>query len=344
MQPRRIWHQMADDSRLREASNQSPQLAGGIYKVLEDGMTKECYLRRVQDRFEFPYKVYGLETGFVSRVVRSYARTTGNLGIVMNGYKGTGKTVTAQQICNALNLPVILVNDKFDLLPQLINELPQPAVLFFDEYEKIYDRYDSSMLSVMDGAFNSQHRHVFLLTTNALSVNENMLSRPSRIRYIKTFGNLSLETIIEVVNDSLLEPQFQAETVKFISELEAITIDIVKAVVAEVNIHQQSPEAFRDVFNAKPLSKLVNVIRLNGSKPEIVHAAAKVAPAHVTEEEIHDNFYVNGRCVGRIINVHGTDHFSLEKLEYDRKGNPVTEEWKLERVGSIHPLFNDYAF
>jgi hypothetical protein len=52
----------------------------------------------------------------------------------------------------------------------------------------------------------------------------------------------------------------------------------------------------------------------------------------------------NGRCVGRIVNVHGIDHFSLEKLEYDRKGNSVTEVWKLERVGSTHPLFNDYAF
>lgn len=344
MESKRTWHQMANDFRLREASNQLPQIGSGVYKVLEDGMTKECYLRRTQDRFEFPYKIYGLEAGFVDRVTRSYANTTGNLGILMNGYKGTGKTVTAQQICNALDLPVLLVSERLELLPRLINELPQPAVLFFDEYEKIYDRFDSSILSVMDGAFNSQYRRVFLLTTNALSVNENMLSRPSRIRYVKTFGNLPLETIIEIVNDSLRERQFFNETVKFISGLEAITIDVVKAVVSEVNIHQQSPDRFKDVFNAKPLDNRVNILRVDDSKQELVHVGVKVQPARIAENELYDRFHVNGRYMGTVVEVHDVNRFSLEMDRPGKDGGPIVETWQIERVGCTHPLFSQYVF
>ena len=60
------------------------------------------------------------------------------------------------------------------------------------------------MLSIMDGATNSEHRRVFLLTTNSLYINDNLLQRPGRIRYLKTFKDLTPEIIEEIVDDFLI--------------------------------------------------------------------------------------------------------------------------------------------
>lgn len=46
-----------------------------------------------------------------------------------------------------------------------------------------------------------------LLTTNNLYVNENLIGRPSRIRYKKTFGNLQPEVVQEYLDDNLKEQE-----------------------------------------------------------------------------------------------------------------------------------------
>ena len=47
------------------------------------------------------------------------------------------------------------------------------------------------------------------MTTNNLSVNENLLSRPSRIRYLKEFGNLSLDAINNYLDDNLSKENYK---------------------------------------------------------------------------------------------------------------------------------------
>ena len=107
------------------------------------------------------------------------------------------KTVTAKELCNHLQLPVILVqsmgddtNDK--LIKYLSTAIDFDCIFFFDEYEKEF-KDSSDVLSFMDGTYNSIYRKIFLLTTNKLNVDSNLLGRPSRIRYKKSFGNLSEE-------------------------------------------------------------------------------------------------------------------------------------------------------
>ena len=212
-------------------------LPKGIYEVKES-MTG-YYLNRLGDSFIFNYKLYGINNEFIDHFIKTYNNTTGNLGILFNGIKGTGKTVTAEELCNRLKLPVIIVKSckgEDDMLEFLATQINFDCIFFFDEYEKEF-KESSSVLSFMDGVHNSQYRKIFLLTTNELEINNNLLGRPSRIRYVRSFGNLSEETTLELLNDILIDKDAIEPVLDLIRQMQIVTVDLVKALAQEVNIH-----------------------------------------------------------------------------------------------------------
>lgn len=345
------WVQSGNDFFLQEVSQNKELLPGGIYKINEHPVTKDLFLTQVQDKFSFPYKVYGVEAEFVNRMKKTYENTNGNLGILMNGVKGTGKTVTAQQVCNILNLPVLIVHEPYNNLSSFINELQQDVIVFFDEYEKMYNNYDSSILTVMDGVLNNEHRKVFLLTTNSLYLNDNLLQRPGRLRYIKTFSDLTLDVIMEVVDDKLKHKAFRKECIEFISRLETITIDIVKAVIEEVNIHNEAPEKFKDIFNIKAITNRVNVWvqdKVAGSLTRLEKENCTISPVKFTEDTIEEEFYIGGREIGTIKQVLSEDQIIVEL--YDRTDGDdealeaQVQTYRIERLDTKHSSFTKYPF
>lgn len=225
-------------------------LPKGIYEVKES-MTG-YYLNRLGDSFVFNYKLYGINSEFIDHFVKTYNNTTGNLGVLFNGIKGTGKTVTAEELCNRIGLPVIIVKsckEVNDMLKFLATQINFDCIFFFDEYEKEF-RESSSVLSFMDGVHNSQYRKIFLLTTNELEINNNLLGRPSRIRYVRSFGNLPEETTLELLNDILVDKDAIEPVLDLIRQMQIITVDLVKALAQEVNIHGKDKiEAIRRDFN-----------------------------------------------------------------------------------------------
>ena len=210
----------------------------GIYNV---GLSLEgWYLEKYADEFTFDYKIYGLETEFCEHVIKTFENTTGNLGIMLTGTKGTGKTVTAKILANAFKLPVIIVKDMGGNNQGMIEYFSSfnfDSILFFDEFEKNFSEKDSTILQIMDGVYNIGYRKVFLLTTNQMTVNENLVGRPSRIRYVKKFGNLDLKTVREYLDDNLKVKEAYQDLINYIDTLSISTIDILKSIVNEVNIH-----------------------------------------------------------------------------------------------------------
>ena len=212
----------------------------GVYKI---SMGKQgFYLEYVMSEFVFDYKIYGLQEDFINHVIKTYNEAqTGNLGILLNGTKGTGKTVATKIIANRLHLPVIIVQNmgqemNLQMMNYLSTEINFDCVFFFDEYEKTFNQ-DTTILSFMDGVYNSTSRKVFLLTTNNLTIDRNLIGRPSRIMYLKKFGNLEIEAASEFLDDTLDNKEYKQEVLEFINLLSISTIDILKSVVKEINIH-----------------------------------------------------------------------------------------------------------
>lgn len=255
MEKRVSWIQNGPIFKRIEGTVKNPEVVPvGIYNLNFNPMGGWC-LERIQDKFVFNFKLYGLQKDFVSHVIEAYKGLSGNLGILMNGTKGTGKTVTAKVIANELNLPIILVKSFEDMnqsMIEFISTFNFDCVLFFDEFEKNFSKNDSSILQIMDGAYNSTYRKIFLLTTNETSVNDNLISRPSRIRYLKEFGNLEEEVVLEYLNDNLEDKKYTEDVLSFIDTLEISTIDILKSIVEEINLFGFDKfEQTRQDFNIK---------------------------------------------------------------------------------------------
>lgn len=300
------WMHTNSVYRMRETSQQLDKLPAAIYKLQEDRFG--FYLLEVQKSFPLPDKVYGLQRKFIERVKRSWQHTTDNMGILLNGTRGTGKTVTAEVIANEMQLPVIIINQQFEgNMNDFINELQDDCVIFFDEYDKLFERNSSALLTVMDGVLKTNVRVMFLLTTNESHLNDNMYQRPSRIRYINTFGNLDPDVVIEVVDDCLHATEYRQDVINFISELTIITIDLVKSIIEEVNIHQESPYEFREIFNITGNEKTYQVAQIMDDNSEtVVYERATLDDGLIlpfTFSDINNYLYLNGNHQGRIEEV-----------------------------------------
>jgi len=322
------WDRHGNSFFITDAKLTEDKLDSGIYTINTHPI-KGLYLVKKEEAFEFPYKFYGKDYQFADRVKKSFDNTIGNLGVLLNGLKGTGKTITAELICNKLNLPVVIVDvDWQELLIPFMNNIEQDVIYFFDEFEKVFPsswEHSSKLLPIMDGVLRNRHRKVFLLTTNESKIEASMLSRPGRIRYLKTYGNLSLETITEIVDDKLVHKKHREALIKKIASLEIITMDIVKAVVDETNIFNESPEEFFPFFNvtiAQPRVEVFKLVNNNGDWEEKSFKwNAKITPTVINEEAIQQNFYVNNRYLGDIVELKEGGSFVVKVVETDDEGN-----------------------
>ena len=254
-------------------------LPKGIYEV-KVSMTG-FYLSKIAESFTFDYKLYGLNQKFIDYVLKTYDNTTGNLGVLLDGIKGTGKTVVAKELCNRLQLPVILVQSmgvdtNSKLIKYLSTSIDFDCIFFFDEYEKEF-KNSSDVLSFMDGTYNSIYRKIFLLTTNELNVDPNLLGRPSRIRYKKSFSNLSEEVTREILNDILEDKTAIEKVIELTHSMNIITIDLIKAIATEINIHGvEALPNIKETFNIE-FSRFTYLYR----EVQIRHCDLKFTPENI---------------------------------------------------------------
>ncbi len=323
-----------------------PCLPLGVFRVDQDQRDRSLFLVHVQDKFPLPEKIYGMDTKLITQVCAAYRSgiLSKNLGILLAGVKGTGKTIAAKQLCNEIGLPVLLVHNAYDdAIPQFLNDIRQDVVVFIDEYEKIYeqDEDEAGLLSVMDGAMDNGFKRVFILTANNLSVSPNLIDRPSRVRYLKRYSDLDITTIEEVVDDLLKFRDLRADVIEFISDLNIITIDVVKSLLDEVNICGQPPATFKDIFNVSTSAPACNLYDITPAadgttRKEVIirnvcmHSFKPTAVGH--------EFKIDGRVIGKITKV-----LAKRCVEVVTKATETTAEIKrvylYKKCKKIHKAF-----
>lgn len=355
MSNKKLWSTKQNLYFISDVSNTAETLPLGIYNLCYDPK-KGAYLERLADDFKFDYKIYGAEQSFIKRVQKTYLKTTGNLGVLMNGVKGTGKTVTAKLIANTLGQPIILAHINIgQAMIDFINSINQNITVFFDEFEKIFIKNPDTgedgqvfLLALMDGMYTSKYRRVFLLTTNQTSMDSNFLERPGRIRYVKQFEDLSLEVIEELVDD-LLEPKhLKEECIEYIAKLNIITIDIVKSIINEVNIHEESPFSFNGIFNVRfsePVYKLYK--SKEGEEETLLYYdldVNRIQPRPDTWPKNNpqgNNFIIHGSYWGTIKELVADDTIKVCKWTEDSEGRDIEKiyTYRLEKVDKKHRAY-----
>ena len=218
----------------------------GIFRIYENPQTKRLGLEKIDDTFRFDFKIYDLDSEeIISKIIKTWSsdlfrESNKNLGVIFNGLKGTGKTIAAKLLCNRIGLPVIVISKPVDGMLEFIQSLHFESIILIDEAEKTFREEQEVLLKMIDGVYNDM-RKLYILTTNKLSIDENLLGRPGRIRYIKEFSNLSAKAVNDVIDDNLNDISLKDDVLKVVDSLEISTIDILKAIIDECNIMGSVP-------------------------------------------------------------------------------------------------------
>ena len=234
------------------------QLPAGNYIIKQD-MFGAMFLEQIAG-FERIGKVYGDTTRNSYRIIETFLSRTGkSTGVMLAGEKGSGKTLLAKTLsmdCADRGIPTIVINSAWrgDAFNKLIQDIDQPCMILFDEFEKVYDNDEQeSILTLLDGVYPSQK--LFVLTCNdKWRVDKHMRNRPGRIFYMLDFKGLDQEFIREYCVDNLdADKQHHINKICNIAQLfSEFNFDMLKALVEEMNRYNESPQDALKMLNAKP--------------------------------------------------------------------------------------------
>ena len=230
---------------------------------------REGYFLEQKDAFILPKKIYG-DQSIIDRWMKSWkTNSSKNLGILLAGVKGSGKTITAQKFCIESELPVIIINEVFhgsDFIDFITSPKLGECVVFLDEFEKMYFKQEHrhELLSIMDG--NYATKLIFLLTVNEDRLNDYLVNRLNRIKYCKTYYDLDDDTIKSVIDDMLINKEHAESIHTFFEKVNLRTFDLLVNLIKEMNLFNEDALECGSHLNLKPHNKTYEVFEIFGGK------------------------------------------------------------------------------
>ena len=204
-------------------------------------------------------KIYGEQHLKAKKVLDAYRRFERNLGVILSGNKGMGKSLFARLLAvEALKqgIAVIIVDRYHSGIASYLEDIDQRVLLLFDEFDKTFAdmenaqadaKLQSEMLGLFDGI--SQGKKLFVITCNEIrNLNDCIVNRPGRFHYHFRFDYPSEKEIRSYLADKLDESRYdEIDRIVEFSRKVDLNYDCLRAIAIEVNNGEKFQDAIRDL-------------------------------------------------------------------------------------------------
>lgn len=206
------------------------------------------FLQKI-DTVEVNEKSYGSFAKRIGKVLSTYNQLNRNLGLILSGDKGIGKSFFAKRLTLSaidMGLPVIIVSSYIPGIANFLNSITQRCLILFDEFDKTFVNSEESnsmgdpqteMLTLFDGINNGEK--LFVITCNNIwSLNSYLLNRPGRFHYHFRFTYPTKEEVREYLTDHITQ-NYNAEEVEKVVRFSTrvhLTYDCLRAIAFELSL------------------------------------------------------------------------------------------------------------
>jgi len=257
-------YKVANEEAIKSFDKLPPQ----NYTIKYNEMVNEYFLEVIAP-FRLPKKLYGDLVTKANRILATYYARPDVTGVLLEGTKGSGKTLLAKYVSHIAledSIPTVVVNQPFsgDVFNQFIQGLGDNVIVIFDEFEKVYrPENQEKVLTLLDGVYPS--KKLFFLTINSVQrIDGHLLNRPGRIYYKMSYGNLSSEFIREYCEDALDNKDNMEAIIIHAKVFSSFNFDMLQSVIEEMNRYK---ETFHEVLNVLNVDPKTN----DGYTPYTVH-------------------------------------------------------------------------
>lgn len=210
-------------------------------------------------------KIYGNSQNRANHIVEAFRKNDAehNLGVLLSGGRGLGKTLTTRLVIEQLkdDYPIIVISEYMPGMAEFLSHLKN-AVILMDEFEKFMSgninnddnkneqTKQESILSVLDGNTGSAGNLYLLTVNNTHKLDENLISRPGRIRYHYVYESEDASVVRAYCKDNLNDKSKIEEVVNILGSTKYVSMDIISSFVDELNkFPELSPTDVREYFN-----------------------------------------------------------------------------------------------
>ncbi len=202
-------------------------------------------------------KVYGPYAEKVNKVMNTFSHFNRNMGVILSGPKGVGKSMFARLLAEAgkkSNLPLLIVDTPAPGIEDFISSIHQECIVLFDEFEKTFKTDKDSdyspqdnLLSLFDGIDDG--KKLYIITCNdTRGLSPFLLNRPGRFHYHFMLSTPTGDEVREYMNDNLVGDARQyIDKIVALSGMSSFTYDVLRAIAFELNQGYDLSETMLDL-------------------------------------------------------------------------------------------------
>lgn len=217
-------------------------------------------------------KVYGVHTEKVDKVLKNFNLFNRNLGVILSGDKGIGKSLFAKLLsikAIEAGYPLIIVEGAIPGIASYLNSIEQEVVVLFDEFDKTFTNDgnrdnmqdpQTDLLTLFDGL--GQGKKLFVVTCNDLTkLNSFLVNRPGRFHYHFRFEHPNAEQVREYLVDKIPNiEESEIQAVITFSRKVALNYDCLRAIAFELSTGLKFEDAIKDLNILNIQNEIYNIV------------------------------------------------------------------------------------